>query len=106
MPWALTVLPDVLNEAQLYVTAWTARQTAIAAETQQAWNEQPENRNAIDGQRVVGSVAMALRRGHDTFSSLLAPSTGAVQRWQQAMLVFTSIMGAQQIDHPSPPDPI
>ena len=91
------MLPDVLEEAQRCAAAWAARQTAIAAESQQGWKEQPENRNAVDGQRVAGSLAMALRRGHDTFSSLLAPSTGAVQRWQQAMLLFTAIMGAQAL---------
>ena len=60
--------------------------------------------------RIMNTVVMAMRRGHPTFSTLLAPSTNLVQRWQQCMLVFTALMGMLTIDIwclrlPCPPCP-
>ena len=91
-PFAV-VLDELLAEADACVKAWRNRQAGLAGRTQAAWTKQQSNRNALDTQRVAGSVAMALRRNHDTFSALLAPATGSIQRWQQLFLVVTALMG-------------
>ena len=61
----------------------------------QAWASQSKLRGMLDAQRVLGTVASAMRNGHETLSAFLAPDTGTVQHWQQLFLVCTALMGAQ-----------
>ena len=98
---------ELMEEAEAQVKVWRSRQASLAARTQASWKKQQSNRDALDAQRVAGSVAMAFRRNHDTFSALLAPATGAVQRWQQFFLVVTALMGMLTVVRLAlPPSPL
>ena len=87
------MLPQLEAEAQAHMAAWHARQTRAAEASRKAWLAQTFNRNALEGQRIRGFLATAARRGHETFSAVLAPPTGSLKRWQACLLVGTALMG-------------
>lgn len=95
----LGLMTDKLEaEAEAFVTAWKRRQALNTQQSRVAWKEQMFARNALDAQRIGGAIIMAMRRGHATFFAFFAPSALVVVRWQQALLLFTSIMGMLTID--------
>ena len=98
VPHPARLPPAPQEEADAFVDAWAKRREALIKETRGAWVAQKHARSWTEVQRIVGVVATACRRGHDTFSALLAPPSNPVAKWQQSMLIFTAFMGMLTID--------